>query len=266
MASIQLKPPEPFNFAKPDEWPRWKSRFEQFRSASGLSEEDDKRQVSTLLYCLGQDADDVLRSTAITADERKKYDTVVGKFDTFFKVRKNVIYERACFNRRNQRKDESVEQYIAVLHRLVETCEYGDLTKEMLRDRLVVGICDTKLSAQLQMDSALNLETAMKKVRQSEAVQEQRQHLQGDTKTNPIVLDELRRATKGGTKGRELKSQKTFRSIPQKAGNPQQKCKRCGKNHQAGISHCPAKDSQCFKCCTSDAALQEGTLQLPMPL
>ena len=94
-------------------------------------------------------------------------------------------------------------------NRLVEICEYGDLTKEMLRDRLVVGICDTKLSAQLQMDSALNLETAMKKVRQSEAVQEQRQHLQGDTKTNPIVLDELRRATKGGTKGRELKSQKT---------------------------------------------------------
>ena len=94
-----------------------------------------------------------------------------------------------------------MEQYIAVLHRLVETCEYGDLTKEMLRDRLVVGICDTKLSAQLQMDSALNLETAMKKVRQSEAVQEQRQHLQGDTKANPIVLDELRRATEGGTKG-----------------------------------------------------------------
>ena len=80
LASIQL---EPFNFAKPDEWPRWKSRFERFRSASGLSEEDDKRKFSTLLYCLGQDADDVLRSTAIhvTADERKKYDTVVGKFD-----------------------------------------------------------------------------------------------------------------------------------------------------------------------------------------
>ena len=56
-----------------------------------------------------------------------------------------------------------MELYIAVLHRLVETCKYGDLTKEMLWDRLAVGICDTKLSAQLQMDSALNYESAMKK-------------------------------------------------------------------------------------------------------
>ena len=30
MASIRLAPPEPFDFSKPDEWPRWKRRFEQF--------------------------------------------------------------------------------------------------------------------------------------------------------------------------------------------------------------------------------------------
>ena len=35
-------------------------RFEQFRTASGLADEGDARQVSTLLYCMGQEADDVL--------------------------------------------------------------------------------------------------------------------------------------------------------------------------------------------------------------
>ena len=34
MASIRLQPPEPFDFKKPDEWLRWKRRFQQFRSVS----------------------------------------------------------------------------------------------------------------------------------------------------------------------------------------------------------------------------------------
>ena len=88
MASLQLKPPEPFDFKKPDEWPRWSKRFEQFWVASGLSSESDTRQVCTLLYCLGTEAEDVLRSTNISEDNQKKYNVVHEKFDAFFQVRK----------------------------------------------------------------------------------------------------------------------------------------------------------------------------------
>ena len=50
--------------------------------------------MSTLLYCLGGSTDDVLTSTNISAEDCKKYDSVLTKFDEFFKVRKNVIFER----------------------------------------------------------------------------------------------------------------------------------------------------------------------------
>ena len=60
--SAPLQPPLPFRFDYPEEWPKWRRRFEQFCIASGLSKEDEERQVSTLLYCLGEDADDVLTS------------------------------------------------------------------------------------------------------------------------------------------------------------------------------------------------------------
>ena len=66
--------------------------FEQFLSASGLDKESDKRKVSTLLYCLGPDADDVLTSTNI---DRKKYLKVIEKSDAYFRVQHNVIFERA---------------------------------------------------------------------------------------------------------------------------------------------------------------------------
>lgn len=84
MAHIRLAPPDPFNFAQPDDWPRWKRRFEQFRVASGLASEAEPRQVSTLLYCMGEDADNVLTSTNITDAEKQKYATVVKKFEDFF--------------------------------------------------------------------------------------------------------------------------------------------------------------------------------------
>ena len=126
-SSVRLQPPAPFNFKSPDKWPRWRRRFQQFREASGLTTEGDTKQVSMLLYCMGETAEDVLTSTDISADELKKFDSVITKFDSFFKVRKNVISEHARFNRRSQDDGESAEEFITSLYQLVENCEYGAL-------------------------------------------------------------------------------------------------------------------------------------------
>ena len=50
---------------------------------------------------LGEGAEDVLTSMGITSQEKAKYDKVLEKFNNFFQVRKNVIFERARFNQRN---------------------------------------------------------------------------------------------------------------------------------------------------------------------
>ena len=129
MAAIHLEPPEKFNFKCPDEWPRCKRRFEQFSIASGLAAEATVKQVSNLFYCMGEEAEEVLLSTRITEAERKVYATVLEKekLDSYFKVRKNIIFERARFNRRQQQDREPAEQYIMELFKLVEHCEYGAL-------------------------------------------------------------------------------------------------------------------------------------------
>ena len=84
-----LHTPAPFPFNSPDEWPKWKRSFEQYRIVSGLAKEDDERQVSTLLYCLGEEADDVLTSTNITVESQKKFADVLQKFDKFFSQEKS---------------------------------------------------------------------------------------------------------------------------------------------------------------------------------
>ena len=95
MASLRLEPPASFPFSRPDKWQHWKQRFEQFRLASGLLAEEDPCQVSALLYCIGDEAEDTLASTNISDDDRKNYSRVIAKFDVFLKIRKNIIFERA---------------------------------------------------------------------------------------------------------------------------------------------------------------------------
>ena len=138
-----------------------------------VSSASQERQISTLLYCLGQDAKEVLVSTGITTEERKQYDDVVAKLDQFFKVRKNTIFERARFNHRNQLEGESDEQYITVLFGLADNCDYGDFKSQTIRDRLVVGIRDNALSESLQMKVRKSYEI------QREAVHEQQTLLNG---------------------------------------------------------------------------------------
>ena len=72
MASLRLEPPASFPFSHPDEWPQWKQQFEQFRLASGVSTERDVRLISALLYCMGDEAEDIFASTNISEDDRKE--------------------------------------------------------------------------------------------------------------------------------------------------------------------------------------------------
>ena len=155
----------------------------------------------------------------------------MAKFEEFFKVRKNTIYERARFNRRDQRKGESSEQYITALYELVKNCEYGDLRDEMLRDRLVVGIRDKELSEKLQMDADLTLERAKKKIRQKEAVKEQHVQLRDGNKDNPIVVEGVH---SNRPQGRPAGASREISNKSQTGrANPQ--CSRCGGHkHKAG--------------------------------
>ena len=250
MAGIQLTPPSPFNFKLPDDWPRWRKRYEQFRVASGLSTDSDDKQVSTLLYCLGEEAESVLISTSAAEVDRKDHVSIMVKFDAFFKVRRNVIFERARFNRRNQQPGESAEQYIMALYSLAANCEYRTLESEMIRDRLVVGIRDAALSERLQLDAELTLEKAKKSIRQREAVKEQQTILDGTNGAANVDAMHNNRGRGGQRDRRPGDAQHRSNRPPFKQNEKQhtpKRCTRCGKEPHTR-SKCPAKDAVCHKC------------------
>ena len=140
MATYQIAPPENFSFTRPEEWPKWIRRFERFRQASGLDAKSEESQINTLIYTMGDQADDILCSFNLNEDEKKQYETVKAKFESHFVKRRNQIFERAKFNQRVQNVGESVDSFITALYCLSEHCNYKDLHDEMIRNRIVVGI------------------------------------------------------------------------------------------------------------------------------
>ena len=88
---------------------------------------------------MGEDTEEALTSTNISAESRKEYVEVVKQFDDFFRVIKNVIFEHTRFNQRTRLLGESAEQFINVLYYLADSSEYGGLKEEMFRYRTGVA-------------------------------------------------------------------------------------------------------------------------------
>ena len=45
--------------------------------------------------------------------------------------------------------DESINQYVTILRKLCETCEFGTLNNYVFKDRIVLGVSNTKTRERL---------------------------------------------------------------------------------------------------------------------
>ncbi|KAJ8259412.1 hypothetical protein GJAV_G00168980 [Gymnothorax javanicus] len=224
-AMAKFNPPENFNFERPGDWPAWRQRFTRYRSAAKLSLEDGEVQVSTLIYAMGNEAENIFKSFIFADGEKDdNYDTVLAKFDNYFTPKKNVIHERACFHMRVQKVGETAESFIKALYELSENCDFGQSRSEHIRDRLVVGIRDKEVSRRLQLMSDLTLEKAIQTVQQAEDVALQISQLEEQATLNAQEVTHLRGGRKGGKQPATVKSDKRENDHQ---GEP--KCCRCGK-------------------------------------
>ncbi|XP_054871220.1 uncharacterized protein K02A2.6-like [Amphiprion ocellaris] len=241
-ATFTIQPPEPFDFAKPQQWEKWIRRFERFRQASNLHLSSEANQVNTLIYCMGDEGDDILRGQALSEVQRHQYQAVRDTLDAYCVPRKNIIYERARFNQRVQQVDETVDSFVTALYALAVNCNYGALHDELIRDRLVVGLGDTSLAERLQMDKDLTLEKAINQARQSEVIKRQQTNIRGE---NKVEIDAVTMKFK---KKPAFKSPGQPKQVTKTKTTNEKSCYRCGKTPAHGKGQCPAKDVTCRSC------------------
>lgn len=212
--ALSVSPPKEFNFRDINSWQKWLQRFEQYLSVIQIKTNEEK--CNLLLYCMGEESLDILHQVG----KEENYDEIIKKFNNYFNPRKNLIFERAQFNRRHQVDGESSEDYIKNVFKLSQNCEFEKITKnEIIRDKLVVGIQDKNLSEKLQMKNDLTLEEAIQCIRENEIQKSQ---------TNELYKEHVR----------------TDINVIAKTAN---NCTYCGlKYHNRNL--CPARISECYKC------------------
>ena len=171
---------------------------------------------------MGDDADDIFSALPMTADERKKYETLKSKLEGHFIIKRNVIFERAKFNLTFQKENESVDNFITDLFTLAQHCNYGTLHDEMVRDRIVVSLKDKTLSEKLQLETDPTLEKAINQARQKELVRQQQGNLrqEGPSASN---VDRVK-----STRPRPKYKFRTSFKTSNKVEDRNQTCGRCG--------------------------------------
>ena len=76
-----------------------------------------------------------------TQEDKDDVDLLITKLTSLIVGKTNETYERYIFNKRDQRPDESVDEYIRTLKELSKTCNFCDCLRDsLIRDRLVLGV------------------------------------------------------------------------------------------------------------------------------
>ena len=230
---------EKFSFDKSD-WIRWIAHYERYRTVTLLNKADEKLQVTNLLLHMGPEVDKLLEKLDKKEDCLKTYEETKQMFNIYFQGKINIIYERAKFNLRTQQEGERASEYIEIVTKLSKSCNYGRLADELVRDRLVVGIRDQKLSEQLQLDDKLDLQKAVDKITQSEMIREQTKDLR-DKIAGTAGTSNIDKVIKKKINHRREKSPKQMLHQRSKC------CFRCGKAPHT-FKNCPANGETCLKC------------------
>ena len=214
--------------------------------ASELNKRDEKSQVNTLIYSMGDQANDILQSFGLSDADREKYKSVKDKFDGHFIIKRNVIFERARFNMRVKEEGESVDSLITDLYTLAEFCVFGDLHDELIHDRIVVGIRDKNLSERLQLESELTLSKAINAVRQKEVVKKQQNLMSFSAQptVDAVKSSKQRNPSRGKSADVDSRYNKSEKNQNKQSAT---KCERCsGPPDQKQA--CPARNSKCHSC------------------
>ncbi|XP_068733036.1 uncharacterized protein [Montipora capricornis] len=234
------------NSHQADMWPKWLRHFERYRIASGLQNKSNQEQVGTFLYAMGDCADDIVKTLNIN-EAIASFDDVKTALNGYFAARRNIIVERARFNRRRQNPGESVDTFIQDLYRLAENCNHGTLKDELIRDRIIVGVPDDTLSDRLQAKSDLTLADAARISRQAEARKQNRTIVRGvETQNEVDYVSQPRSHNKQQATNNPPARNRNEGYIKEPSKNDRP-CFWCGRQSH-DRKYCPARDTICNNC------------------
>jgi RNase H-like domain found in reverse transcriptase/Reverse transcriptase (RNA-dependent DNA polymerase)/Integrase zinc binding domain len=214
-----------------ENWRRWVQKFRLFLKATGGENKDSSVDVSKLLCLIGDEALEVYNTFSYeAAGDNEKLVTVLAKFEEYCSPRKNIVYERFKFFSLSQKSGQSFEQFLLELKCASQSCEFGEQTESLIRDRIVLGIQNKNTQERLLRDTSLTLQKAANFCRAAEESNHYAREVQQTVSVEAV-------------------KQKKSPQVWNKQGSELSEsydCKSCGYKHKR--LQCPAYGKMCNYC------------------
>ena len=200
-----------------ESWITYVERLGQYLAANKIEDADQRRAI--LLSVCGPATYRLIRNLVSPKKPNElKFGEIVEIVQKHHDPKPSVIVQRYRFNSRSRRAGESVAAYVAELRHLSEHCEFGMTLNEMLRDRLVCGVEESKIQRRLLAEPDLTFDKAFELAIASESADKNAKDLQPPASTSSTV------------------NRMQHKKI----------CHRCGDKHNA--ADCKFKTAECRKC------------------
>ena len=169
-------------------WDFFKQQWSDYETVTGLDKREESVRLATLRSSMGRECLQISLNLNLPEDDKKKIDKCLEALESYFKPSRNLVYERYVFNTCVQQSEESVQSYVTRLRKLAASCEYGALTDELIRDRLVIGLKNQGDKVRLLREKPLDLKKAIQMCTTSEIASQQIKTIigAGDNKTEDV--------------------------------------------------------------------------------
>ena len=149
-------------------WEFFKQQWQDYEVATGLDKQEQKIRLATLRSAMGKDCLQIFLNLKLSSEQQQDMQECIEALEAYFKPKRNIVYERYLFNMCQQNPDEPVDGYVNRLRKAASTCQFGTLTEELIRDRLVIGLRDHATKLQLLKEDSLDINKALNICRSSE--------------------------------------------------------------------------------------------------
>lgn len=246
-----------------------KQNFEQFKqevtiyfSATETDAKSDKVQVARLLNLLGKDALKVYNTMDVSKKNDAKINEIFTELEKYCSPKRNLAMEHFKFFKCTQREGESFNEYYTSLKSLIETCEFGNAEKSLLRTQIILGLYNKDLQEKLLRDDP-TLDKTVECCQSAELAEKARKQLE----KLPIEVNQINKISGrnehstsygNGSKNNDRRYDPSSSNMVWGRGyqkddgpsasnrNNEFKCLKCSRHHR--FAQCPAFGKVCGSC------------------
>ena len=232
-----------------DKWKKWKQKFLIFMDAAIKDGETEKRKLAILLNLIGEKGQQIFNTFKVVREEAKLAD-VLKLYGDYCEPKKNLVFERFQFYSVKQSPSQSMENFVTEVKTRAASCEFKE-EDNMVRDRLVMGVCNSQLQERLLLEADLTLKKCEEIIRTYGVSKQQVEMMSQEGSSHDAVVDKIKISQKHHTVKNQVKrNYKNFQSqVPNyhnKSKITDKSCSKCGRTHE--FKKCFAYGKMCNFC------------------